>query len=165
MSLRTILRRRRECKTDYKARMSLIKSSLPRIVIRKTNKYLIIQLVESAQAQDKVLITTYSKELTKYGLDEKYLGSLKSVSAAYLSGLLMAKKIKKGKYIIDLGMAINKFGGRLSAVIKGLIDGGLDINANEKIFPSQERINGEHLKKEVKDNLNKVKENILKNGK
>lgn len=165
MSLRTIVKRRRECKTDYKARMALVKSSLPRIVIRKTNRYLIIQLVESKQAQDNVLVTTSSKELLKYGFDEKFSGSLKSVPAAYLAGLVMAKKIKKGEYIIDLGMAITKFGGRLSAVIKGLVDGGLNIRVNEKIFPSEERISGEHLNKEVKESLSKLKEKILKNGK
>lgn len=165
MSLRTMLRRRRECKTDYRARIGLIKSSLPRIVIRKTNRYIIIQLVESKQAQDKVVLTTNTRELVKYGLNEKFIGSLKSLPASYLGGLLMAKKIKKGKYIIDLGMANTRAGGRLSAAIKGLIDGGLDINVNEKIFPSEDRLSGEHLEKEVKENLTKVKENILKNGK
>jgi large subunit ribosomal protein L18 len=165
MTLRTIMRRRRECKTDYKARMGLIKSKLPRIVIRKTNRYIIMQLIESSEALDKVIITTNTQELVKYGLDEKFAGSSKSVPAAYLGGLLMAKKIKKGAYIIDLGMAVTKFGGRLSAAIKGLIDGGLDINANEKIFPSEERLSGKHLKKEIQDKIIKVKENILKNGK
>lgn len=165
MSLRTTLRRRRECKTDYKSRMGMIKSDLPRIVIRKTNRYILLQLVETDESRDKVLMTTISKELIKYGWDEKDVGSLKSISAAYLSGIIMAKKIKKGKFIIDLGMAITQPGGRLSAAVKGLLDGGLEINANKKIFPSEERINGKHLKKEFKDNLNKVKENIIKNGK
>ncbi len=165
MSLRTILRRRRECKTDYKSRMEMIKSSLPRIVIRKTNKHIILQLVETDESRDKILVTTNSKEILKYGLNENFIGSLKSIPAAYLSGLIMAKKIKKGKFIIDWGMAITHHGGRISAVVKGLLDGGLEIKANEKIFPSKERLEGEHLKKEVKDNLIKVKEQIMKNGK
>ncbi len=165
MSLRTILKRRKEGKTDYKARIALIRSGIPRIVIRKTNRYLIVQLVECKQAQDSVKITTKSSELVKYGFKEEFGGSLKSVPAAYLTGLLMAKKIKKGKHIIDNGMAVHKLGGRIYAVVKGLIDGGLEINADEKIFPSEERTNGEHLKEEVKENIKKVKEGILKNGK
>jgi len=160
MSLRTTLRRRRECKTDYNTRMGLIKSILPRIVIRKTGRYIITQVVESEEAQDKIIITTNSKELLKFGLDEKFSGSLKSLPAAYLTGILMAKKIEKGEFIIDLGMAITKSGGRLSAVIKGLVDGGLKIRANEKMFPSEDRLNGEHLKEEVKKILAKVKEKI-----
>ena len=68
MSLRTIKKRRNECKTDYKSRFSLIKSGIPRIVIRKTNKYLILQLVESSESQDKTIKTTISSELLKYGL-------------------------------------------------------------------------------------------------
>jgi hypothetical protein len=46
-----------------------------------------------------------------------------------------------------------------------MIDGGLDVKANKKIFPSEERIKGEHLKEEVRTMISKVKENIEKNGK
>lgn len=163
MSLRTIRRRRRESKTDYKARLALLKSSIPRIVIRKTNRYILLQMVESKSAQDKVIITTSSKELLKGGLDEKFRGSLKSITASYLTGLLMAKKLEKKTYIVDWGLAVNKIGGRIAASIKGLIDGGIDVRANEKIFPSEERIEGEHLKEETKNKFNKLKEKI--NGK
>jgi large subunit ribosomal protein L18 len=165
MSLRTIKKRRMECKTDYSSRLTMLKSGIPRMVIRKTNKYIIIQLVESKEAQDKIVFTTNSRELLKYGLDEKFSGSLKSIPSAYLTGFLMAKKAKKGTYIVDWGLAISKRGGRISAAINGMIDGGLDVKANEKIFPSKERIAGEHLKEEIKTMFSKVKENIEKNGK
>jgi large subunit ribosomal protein L18 len=157
MGLRTIKRRRRENKTDYKARRILLTSGLPRIVVRMTNKYFILQSVESDEAQDKVLATITSKDLLKSGWDEKKKGSLKSIPAGYLTGMLMAKKLGKGKYIVDLGMARTLSGSRVFSVIKGLIDGGLDIPANEKVFPSEERINGEHLKAEVNDMVNKIK--------
>jgi len=76
-----------------------------------------------------------------------------------LTGLLFAKKLGgKGKYIIDLGMARTLKGGRVFSVVKGLIDGELDIPANEKVFPSEERLNGEHLKDDVKAMIAKVKE-------
>ena len=157
MGLRTLKRRRRENKTDYKARRILLTSGLPRIVVRITNKYFILQAVESDEAQDKVISTVTSKELLKNGWDKKMSGSLKSIPAGYLTGLLLAKKLKKGKYIMDLGMIRTLKGSRVFAVVKGLIDGGLDIPANESVFPSEERLNGEHLRDDVKAMIAKVK--------
>jgi len=156
MALRTMKRRRRENRTDYKARRLLLASGIPRIVVRRTNKYFVLQAVESDEAQDKVIATITSKELLKNGWTAK--GNLKSIPAGYLTGLLFAKKLGgKGKYIMDLGMARTIAGSRVFAVVKGLIDGGLDIPADEKVFPSEERLNGEHLANGVKDMIAKVK--------
>ena len=157
---RTLKRRRRENKTDYKARRILLESGINRIVVRRTNKYYIVQAVESHEAQDKVLATVTSKELLKNGWDAKKAGSLKSIPAGYLTGLLMAKKLGKGKFIMDLGMTRTLSGSRVFSVVKGLIDGGLDIPANEKVFPSEERLNGEHLSDDVKSMIAKVKEKL-----
>lgn len=163
MSLRTIRRRRREGKTDYKARMALLKSDFSRIAIRKSNKYILLQLIESNQSQDKVIVSVSSKELLKQGLDEKYSGSLKSIPAAYITGILMAKKLdNKKEYIIDWGMLVEKKQGKICAAIKGLVDGGANIRVNEKIFPTEERLNGEHLNDSVKQALNKLKGKIKK---
>ena len=155
--LRTQKRRRRECKTDYKARKTLLISEIPRIVVRRTNKYFILQAVESNEAQDKVLATVTSKELLKNGWDIKMSGSLKSIPAGYLTGLLMAKKLKSGKFIMDLGMARTLKGSRVFAVVKGLVDGGLKIPVNKSVFPSEERLAGEHLKSKLKDVIVKIK--------
>lgn len=161
MGLRTHKRRRRENKTDYKLRLGLLKSGLKRIVVRQTNKYFIIAIVESREAQDRVLVNVSSKDLIKEGWDEKYSGSLKSVPAGYLTGILLAKKFgakkNKEKMIVDLGMARTISGGRVFSVVNGLIDGGFNINANEKAFPSEERIAGEHLKPELKEMISKVR--------
>ena len=150
-------RRRKENKTDYKLRTGLLKSGLARIVVRRTNKYFIVQAVESNESQDKVIATVTSKDLLKNGWDAKKGGSLKSIPAAYLTGLLLAKKVGKGKFIVDLGMARTESGSRVFAVVKGLIDGGLDISADESVFPSEDRLNGEHLKDDVKAMVAKVK--------
>ena len=158
MGLRTQKKRRRENRTDYKARRILLVSGLPRIVVRRTNKYFILQSVESVEAQDKVLITVSSKDLLKNGWDKKKSGSLKGISAGYLTGMLMAKKLKKTKYIVDLGMARTEKGGRVFAVVAGLIEGGADIPANNKVFPSEDRLMGEHC--ELKDMVKKVKEGL-----
>jgi len=46
-------------------------------------------------------------------------------------------------------------GGRVFAVVAGLVEGGLDINADKKVFPSEDRLMGEHC--ELKDMVAKVK--------
>ena len=91
--MRTIKRRRKEGKTDYKKRLGLLKSKKPRIVFRRTNKYLIVQYIESKEAKDKVIITITSKNLLKYGWPENATGALKSIPAAYLIGYLIGKQI------------------------------------------------------------------------
>jgi large subunit ribosomal protein L18 len=160
MRLHIPKRRRRECKTDYKFRKEILKSPLPRIVIRKTNKYLILQMIESKESQDKVIVSTTSKELLKQGWDKKFEGSLKSVPASYLTGLLMAKKLKKGEFVIDTGIQRSSYCGRIYSSVKGLLDGKLKINVNEKVFPDEERINGMHMSEEVRKIITKVKEKI-----
>ena len=157
MGLRTMKRRRRENRTDYKARRILLESGIPRIVVRRTNKYFILQAVESSEAQDKVVATVTSKELLKNGWDAKAGGSLKSIPAGYLTGILMAKKLQKGKYIMDLGMARTLKGSRVFSVVRGLIDGGLDVPVDEKVFPSEDRLSGSHLKDGVKAMVAKVR--------
>jgi len=156
-SKRTIRRRRRENKTDYKLRKRILEFGVDRIVIRRTNKYFMVQVVESFEAQDKVKMTVTSKDLLKHGWPEKYSGSLKSVVAGYFTGLLAAKKFGKGKFVVDLGMARTIPGCRIFSVVKGLVEGGADINANEKVFPADERVKGEHLKPEIKEIVSKLK--------
>jgi large subunit ribosomal protein L18 len=166
MGLRTQKRRRRENRTDYKTRRILLVSGLPRVVVRRTNKYFILQLVESVEAQDKVLATITSKELLKNGWDAEKGGSLKSIPAGYLTGLLFAKRIKglvadsksqvsDGKFIVDLGMARTEKGGRVFAVVAGLVEGGLNVSANKKVFPDEDRLMGECAG--LKDMVEKVK--------
>lgn len=158
--LRTLKRRRLESKTDYKARRILLESGIPRLVVRRTNKYFIIQAVESHEAQDKVIATITSRELLKNGWDKKSMGSLKSIPAGYLTGLLMAKKLGNGKFIMDLGMARTLKGSRIFSVVKGLVDGELEIPVNEKVFPSEDRLNGEHLKDDVKTMITKIRSKL-----
>ncbi|MFZ5955018.1 MAG: 50S ribosomal protein L18 [Nanoarchaeota archaeon] len=153
-------RRRIENKTDYKLRLGLLKSKVPRIVIRRTNRYIIVQLVETQEGKDIIKKGCTSKELLNQGWDEKFKGSLKSISAAYLTGLLMAKKIEKGEYILDIGIAKHKAGSRIYAVAKGLSDGGLKIRADPSIFPPEERLSGKHLKENVSATIQKLKSKL-----
>lgn len=155
-------RRRKENRTDYGKRIKLLKSELPRVVFRRTNKYVTSQYVESYEAQDKVVLGTSSKELLNLGWPKKAEGSLKSITATYLTGLLMAKKILEKKLknpIVDLGMIKVLHKTKVFAFIKGLIDGGLEINCKEEALPSEERISGEHLKNKV--NFEEIKSKIM----
>ncbi|MEK6971848.1 MAG: 50S ribosomal protein L18, partial [Thermoproteota archaeon] len=44
---------------------------------------------------------------------------------------------------------------RMAAALKGVIDAGLEIPADQETFPSADRIKGEHLK--VKNDTEKIK--------
>ena len=137
---RTIRRRRFENKTDYKARFGLLKSGLPRLVIRKSNRYIIVQLVASDTANDKVIATAISKDLLAKGWPEDKAGSLKSISAAYLTGMLLASKVKKTNKsaILDMGMQRNVKGSRIFAALKGAIDSGLQIPHSSESLPTEQ---------------------------
>lgn len=158
--MKTLKRRRKEHKTDYGKRFALLKSGSPRIIFRKTDKYLIVQYVKSKEAQDKIIFGIDSRELLKYGWPKDKKDSIKSTPAAYLTGYLIGKKILSKKLgpagvssgekpIIDFGMArvLHKTG--VYAFIKGLIDSGIKIECKKETFPEESRIKGEHLKNKI----------------
>jgi len=154
-------KRRLEYKTDYKKRLILLKSKSLRLVIRKSNRYVTIQIVKSKDAQDEVLFSVNTKELLKYGWPKERIGSLKSLPASYLGGLLLGKKVKqlKEEIILDSGLAPNIKGSKIYAAVKGIIDSGIKVKHNEKIFPSVDRMEGKNSKIELKT-FNKIKETI-----
>lgn len=156
---RTIRRRRLEAKTDYKARITLLKSGKTRLVVRKTNKYLIAQFVSSDVAQDKVISGVISRDLIAKGWPEALKGSLKSIPAAYLTGFLLGKKAssKVKEAILDMGMQRNIQKSRLYAVLKGAIDAGVKIPHGEEAIPSTEKL---ETHKSLKDAFKKIKQSI-----
>lgn len=156
------IKRKRQGKTDYRARMIMLKSGKTRVIIRKTNKYLNVQLVKSREAKDEVIISVSSRELLKHSWPKSAEGSLKSIPAAYLTGYLVGKRIlekeKKLIVILDIGLARNSKGNRIYAVLNGLVDAGVNIAHDKKVFPNKERLDGKHLKKEIQVIIGKVKE-------
>ena len=163
--MKTLKRRRKENKTDYAKRLKLLKSETPRIVFRKTNKYLIAQYIVSEETKDKVEIGITSKVLMKYEWPENFKGSLKSIPAAYLIGLLIGKEIIKNKKttpIADFGMLRVLPKSKIYAFLKGLVDSNVKIKYKEENFPKEERLKGKDLKKDFSEFFNKVKENINK---
>ncbi|MBS3081476.1 50S ribosomal protein L18 [Candidatus Pacearchaeota archaeon] len=155
---RTVRRRRLEGKTDYRARLYLLKSNKPRVIFRKTNKYLQAQIVTTQIAQDKVIVNVSTKDLIQYGWPEKLKGSLKSLPAAYLMGHLLVKKSKEIKEgVLDIGLLTHVPKSRMYAFVKGLRDAGFNIPCNEKILPDDALISKKQesakLIKEIKEKL------------
>ena len=158
-------KRRRQNKTDYLKRLKLLKSESPRIVFRKTNKYIISQYVTSRQAQDRIEIGMNSKHLMNYGWPKEFKGSLKSIPAAYFVGLLIGKKIIQKKLehpIADFGMLSTLHKTKVYAFLKGLSDAGIKIKCKEETFPSEDRIKGKHMKKDFSEIFDKIKSKIEK---
>ena len=135
-------KRRRENRTNYKKRLDLLKKGYKRLVVRKTNKYIILQIIESKHAQDKILYTVNTKELLRHGWPKENAGSLKSLAAAYIAGKLLGKKVKdiKGRVILDIGLNPSTKKSRIYAVLKGLSDSGINIPFDESIVPDDEKI-------------------------
>ena len=137
-------RRRRDGKTDYYLRTKLVLSGEPRMVVRKTNRYIIVQLVVPDPEGDRTLVVANSKELAAFG----YSFGTSNTPAAYLTGMLCAVRARAAGYetaVLDIGLAQAKSGARVFAALKGAIDAGLDIPYGEEILPDDGRIAGEHI--------------------
>jgi len=96
-------RRRREGKTDYKARTRLInqdknKYNSPkyRFVVRITNSDVICQIIYAKIVGDVIVTAAYAHELTRYGLPVGHT----NYAAAYATGLLCARR-----HLTKLGLA------------------------------------------------------------
>ena len=150
--MRTQKRRRKENRTDYLKRLKLLKGETPRLVFRKTNKYIISEYIVSKEAQDSVVMGMDSRKLIEYGWPKTAQGSLKSITASYLTGYLTGKTILKQKLaepILDAGMNRVLHKNKIYAFLKGLIDSGIKINCKKEFFPEEERIKGDHLKNKI----------------
>ena len=146
---RVAFRRRREGKTDYTLRRKLVLSGKTRVVIRRSNTQTSIQLVNSYVEGDKTLCLVTSKSLVNFG----WKASTGNIPSAYLTGYYFGKKAllskvvtKDDELILDIGLTRKFYGGKLFATLKGAVDAGLNIiHGDEKIFPTEERIRGEHI--------------------
>jgi large subunit ribosomal protein L18 len=148
--MRTIRRRRLEAKTDYKSRLALLKSQKPRLVVRKTNRYIIAQIVQTEIAQDKVVAGLTSKVLLSKGWPSELSGSLKSLGAAYLTGFLLGKlALHSGvkDIILDIGMQRNTKNSRLFAIVRGVVDAGVSVPHNPDVLPQMENIKNDKIAK------------------
>ncbi|RUM34087.1 MAG: 50S ribosomal protein L18 [Archaeoglobus sp.] len=136
-------RRRREGKTNYRKRLKLLLSKKPRLVVRITNRRVIAQIVEYSPNGDRVLVAVDSSKLREFG----WKGDENNTPAAYLTGLLLAKMAKNvvDSAVLDIGLHSPTSGSKVFAVLKGAVDGGLDVPHSEEVFPDESRIRGEHI--------------------
>lgn len=132
-----------------------------RMIVRFTNKDIICQIAYAKIGGDIVVTAAYAHELPRYGVKV----GLTNYAAAYCTGLLLARRhLKKLKLdgiyegvtdvtgetynvesqegnpgafrcYLDVGLARTTTGARLFGVMKGAVDGGLDIPHSEKRFP------------------------------
>jgi len=96
-------RRRREGKTDYRARKRLVtqdknKYNSPkyRLIVRVLNKEIIAQVAYAKIEGDVILAAAYSHELKRYGMPV----GLNNYAASYATGLLLARRL-----LAKLGLA------------------------------------------------------------
>ncbi|TFK75859.1 hypothetical protein BDN72DRAFT_831302, partial [Pluteus cervinus] len=169
-------RRRREGRTDYYARKRLTtqaknKYNAPkyRLVVRFTNRNIVVQIIYARLQGDFVLIAANSRELPQYGINH----GLTNWAAAYATGLLAARRAltKLGladkyegvtepdgtlklteslededaprpfKCYLDVGLKRTSTGSRVFGAMKGASDGGLFIPHSEKRFPGYDSEN------------------------
>jgi len=134
-------RRRKKCLTNYSRRLALLKSRLPRMIIRKSNRGLVVQIVNFTEC-DKTEASAYSKELEKHGWFPQ-----SNLPTAYLTGFLCAKRaIKKKitKAVLDTGLMNPTKASVPFAALKGAVDAGLEIPHSESMFDN-DRFSGKHI--------------------
>jgi len=91
-------RRRREGKTDYRARRKMVRQDKNkynnrkyRLVVRFTNRKVVCQIMYATIRGDMVVEQAQSTELTKFGVPVGH----KNYAAAYCTGLLVARRVLK----------------------------------------------------------------------
>ncbi|MEM0148334.1 MAG: 50S ribosomal protein L18 [Candidatus Micrarchaeaceae archaeon] len=142
-----IKRRRREGVTNYLKRIKLLQSGLPRLVVRKSNRSIIMQICIYEENGDRIIASAYSKELASLGWEPKT-----NTPTAYLTGMLLAKKVRNlgiKDCILDTGLYKPSSGSILFAAALGAKDSGLAVRSNIKF--DAKRIRGEHI-----DDYNKM---------
>ncbi len=153
---RVPFRRRREARTDYRARLALLRSGLPRAVVRKTLNNTVVQLVAFDPKGDRIVASAVSGELR----EQEWKASTGNVPAAYLTGYLAGKRARAQgveRAVLDVGLVKPTKGSRVFAALKGLVDAGIEIPHGGEVLPPEERLRGDHIGRGVPDEFSKVK--------
>jgi large subunit ribosomal protein L18 len=137
-------RRRREGKTNYYRRRKLLQSRGPRLVVRKTNKRVIVQVIDAKVIGDDTIASAISTELGGFG----WSAGVANLPAAYLTGFLVGLRAKARGVetaIMDVGLHPPIRGSKLYAAMKGAVDAGLEVPHDPEVLPDESRISGEHI--------------------
>ncbi len=139
-------RRKRSQKTNYRKRLRLLMSGKDRLVLRFSGNAITAQIISYESKGDIVKIGVNSVSLAKHGWNY----TKKNLPASYLTGLLLAKTAKKegynGELVLDIGFQTIKKQGRIFAVLRGALDGGLQVSyGDETIFPEEDALQGKRI--------------------
>jgi len=155
MAYTKILRRLRDKKTNYSRRGKMLMGHRDFVTVQISNENTSVQIHKPELTGDKVISSAHSRFLIEKG----WKGSRKSIPAAYLTGYSAGKKaIEKGTNSAIMYSGTRQYTQRMAAALKGVVDAGLEIPADEKTFPTNDRINGEHLK--IKNDVKNIKSSI-----
>jgi len=160
---RVPMKRRRENRTDYHSRKALIKSGIPRAVVRKSNRHIRVQIIDYSEKGDTVLACGYSGELADMG----WKGNCDNTPGAYLTGYLAGKRsVAAGveEAVLDIGRHVPAKGSIIFSALKGLLDAGVSIPHSKEVLPSEDRISGKHLKGDAHGKFNEIKLKVQKGG-
>jgi large subunit ribosomal protein L18 len=168
MSYVHTLKRIRTHKTNYRKREALLISKQDFVTIKITNQNLIAQVLKPEIWGDRVKVSTHSRELRKYG----WKGSLNSLPACFLVGTLLGRKaLEKGVKNAVLYVGNKPFTSRVAACATGIVHAGVNIPISSESFPSEHRLNGQHiadyaakLREENIEKYNKHFSSIIREG-
>lgn len=152
-------RRRREGRTNYRERAALLRSGRPRAVVRKSNRFVRIQIITFNAKGDQIIASGASSELAALG----WAKGATTTPAAYLTGLLVGQRAKAAGVqaaVLDIGMHIPSRGALVFASLQGLCDAGLEIPHDAEIVPSPERLSGAHLGEDAAAAFESIKAKI-----
>lgn len=137
---RMIRHRRRNSVTNYRKRIALLKGGMKRVVIRKSNKAISMQVVEYESKGDRIVASANSRELKSMGWEPRC-----NIPTAYLTGMLLASKVKDKKedFALDIGLYRPVKGSVIFAAAKGFKDNGA--NLHERIEFDNARLIGTHI--------------------
>ncbi len=139
-SFRVYFRRRREGKTNFAKRLALVKGGKTRMVVRRSNKGIVVQFIDFDPKGDRTLLTVSGTHLAKL---YKW-PSRRNVWTAYLAGLMAGKMaLKKGvkEFVLDMGMYVPSRGSVIFAAQKGAADSGLSTLFDKEKVPEKKLSN------------------------
>jgi large subunit ribosomal protein L18 len=143
--MRMIRRRRASAETDYNKRIKELKGGIPRLVVRKSNRNVLAQIVEYKEDGDKIVASANSKELRGVKWEPRC-----NIPTAYLTGMLLSRKWAKGDVVLDLGLYKPIKGSVVFAAAKGAQDGGMKVRGEMAV--NADRISGSHIESYAKGN-------------
>jgi len=139
--VRIIKNRRKRALTDYRSRLTMLKSGMDRVVIRKSNRSITAQVSRFGQKGDIIVAMAHSSELKGFGWEPRA-----NIPTAYLTGFLLAQKAKAlglGDCILDIGLYKPLKSSVVFSAAKGCIDNGMKIRGTFDV--DMGRISGSHI--------------------